>query len=65
MTTTTLNLDNLTDAEIEKLKTEAREEMAKAYSAGGVLLATEYYKKFCHLSDYLRNRQLAKAFGKW
>jgi len=62
--TTTVNLHHLTDAEIEELKKEAQENMAKAYKAGGVMLAVDYWNKFSQLSDYLRNRQLAKAFGK-
>lgn len=65
MNTTTVNLNNLTDTEIENLKIEARNNMAKANAAGDALTASEFYKNFAHLSSYLRNRQLAQAFGKW
>jgi len=65
MNTTAINLNNLTDAEIENLKAEAQENMSKSHKAGDPLTASKFYSNFAHLSSYLRNRQMAQAFGKW
>jgi len=61
---TTVNLHHLTDAEIEKLRNEAKENMAKAYKAGGVMLAVDYWNKLVQLDNYLKARKVAKTYGK-